>query len=118
MAKHLPANRVELLHGTLDLLILQSLRWGPNHGFEIAQHIGRTTDDVLRVETGSLYPALHRLERQGLLDSEWGVSDVGARAKFYRLTTAGRKHLESEQKRWTAVSTAIGQILAHRPDEA
>jgi PadR family transcriptional regulator, regulatory protein PadR len=112
-----PANRVELLQGTLDLLVLQSLLWGANHGYAIAQHIGRTSGDVLRVETGSLYPALHRLERQGLVAAAWGISDVGARAKFYRLTAAGKKHLASEQRRWDTLTTAIAQVMAHRPEE-
>src|SRR5919107_3746508 len=92
-------NRIELLQGTLDLLILQTLRWGPQHGYGIAQAIRAGSSDVLQVETGSLYPALHRLERQGWVKSEWKNSEHNQRAKYYRITAAGRKQLQAEQSR-------------------
>ena len=88
-------SRVELLQGTLDLLILRTLQLGPSHGHAIAKHIQRTSSDLLQVETGSLYPALHRLEAQDWIDSEWQLSDKGKRAKYYRLTARGRRHSAS-----------------------
>src|SRR5215212_12063091 len=93
-------NRIELLQGTLDLLVLQTLLWGPHHGYGISQAIRVNSGDVLRVDTGSLYPALHRLERQGWVNSEWKVSENNQRVKVYRLTPAGKKHLASERSRW------------------
>src|SRR6202035_1838523 len=101
-------SRVELLQGTLDLLILHTLLPGPNHGHAIAKHIQRTSEDLLQVETGSLYPALHRLEAKGWIGASWEISDKGKRARFYRLTAAGRKHLTAEQSKWKALSRAIG----------
>jgi transcriptional regulator len=103
--------KLELLQGTLDLLILRTLRAGTAHGHAIAQHIRRTSDEVLQVETGSLYPALHRLEAQGLVDAQWELSDKGKRAKFYQLTRAGRKQLAAEQNKWQQLSAAIGRVL-------
>ena len=90
-------NRVELLQGTLDMLILRTLQWGPQHGHGIGQAIRTNSDELLRVETGSLYPALHRLEKQGWLSAEWGASPNNQRAKFYKLTAAGRRQLATEQ---------------------
>jgi transcriptional regulator len=105
------ASRVDLLQGTLDLLILRTLLFGPTHGHAIAKHIQRTSEELLQVETGSLYPALHRLEARGLIAASWELSDKGKRAKYYRLTAAGRKHLTSEQTRWDRFSRAMGLVL-------
>jgi transcriptional regulator len=102
---------MELLQGTLDLLILRTLRHGPSHGHAIAKHIQRTSEELLQVETGSLYPALHRLEAKGWIAASWELSDKGKRARFYRLTAAGRKHLAAEKSKWQALSRAIGLIL-------
>ena len=103
--------RVELLQGTLDLLILRTLQYGPSHGHAIARHIQRTSEELLRVETGSLYPALHRLEAQGWIDASWELSDKGKRAKYYRLTAKGRKQLAAEQSRWEQLSRAMTLVL-------
>ena len=103
--------RVELLQGTLDLLILRTLMTGPSHGHAIAKHIQRTSEDLLQVETGSLYPALHRLEAKGWIGASWDLSDKGKRARYYRLTALGRKQLASEQSKWQAFSRAMGLIL-------
>jgi PadR family transcriptional regulator, regulatory protein PadR len=103
--------RVELLQGTLDLLILRTLVAGPSHGHAIAKHIQRTSEESLQVETGSLYPALHRLEAQGWIEASWELSDKGKRAKYYRLTPAGRKQLASEKSKWKAFSRAMGLVL-------
>ena len=103
--------RVEILQGTLDLIILRTLLGGPAHGHAIAKHIQRTSEDLLQVETGSLYPALHRLEAKGWISASWDVSDKGKRARFYKLTPAGRKQLASEQSKWAAFSRAMGLIL-------
>ena len=104
-------SRVELLQGTLDLLILRTLLAGPSHGHAIAKHIQRTSEDLLQVETGSLYPALHRLEAKGWIGASWDLSDKGKRARYYRLTALGRKQLVSEQSKWQAFSRAMGLIL-------
>jgi len=104
-------SRVELLQGTLDLLILRTLMAGPSHGHAIAKHIQRTSEDLLQVETGSLYPALHRLEAKGWIGASWDLSDKGKRARYYRLTALGRKQLASEQSKWQAFSRAMGLIL-------
>ena len=104
-------SRVELLQGTLDLLILRTLMAGPSHGHAIAKHIQRTSEDLLQVETGSLYPALHRLEAKGWIGASWDLSDKGKRARYYRLTALGRKELASEQSKWQAFSRAMGLIL-------
>src|SRR5438128_12292892 len=103
--------RIEFLQGTLDILILQSLRRGPEHGHAIAQHIKRTSEEVFHVETGSLYPALHRLEAKGWIAASWELSDKGKRARFYRLTPLGRKQLAGEQAKWDSFSRAMGLIL-------
>lgn len=110
-------NRIELLQGTLDMLILQTLRWGPQHGYGIGQAIRSGSGEVLQVETGSLYPALHRLERQGWVKAEWGQSENKQRAKFYSLTAAGRKHLAAEQSRWNQMSAAIASLMKARESE-
>jgi PadR family transcriptional regulator, regulatory protein PadR len=104
-------SRVELLQGTLDLLILRTLMAGPSHGHAIAKYIQLTSDDLLQVETGSLYPALHRLEAKGWIGASWDLSDKGKRARYYRLTALGRKQLVSEQSKWQAFSRAMGLIL-------
>jgi transcriptional regulator len=107
--------RLELLQGTLDMLILRTLQWGPRHGHGIGQAIRRQSEELLRVETGSLYPALHRLVKRGWLKSEWGVSEANQRAKFYRLTAAGRAQLIREQHRWSQLVRAIGRIMNPAP---
>src|SRR5687767_10562721 len=104
-------SRVELLQGTLDLLILRTLLGGPAHGHSITKHIQRTSEDLLQVETGSLYPALHRLEAKGWIAASWNLSDKGKRARFYRLTPLGRKQLAAEQSKWEAFARAMGLIL-------
>jgi PadR family transcriptional regulator, regulatory protein PadR len=101
----------DLLRDTLDLLILKTLARGSQHGYAIAEYIHQTSNDVLRVEEGALYPALHRLELRGLLASEWGVSDNNRRAKYYRLTALGRKQLVEETAHWARMSSAIARIL-------
>jgi len=103
--------RVELFQGTLDLLILRALRRGPAHGHAIATHIRQTSEDLLKVETGSLYPALHRLEAKGWVDASWDLSDKGKRARYYRLTRAGRTQLSAEQSKWEAFSRAMRLLL-------
>ena len=105
------ADAGEMLRDTLDMLILKTLRGGPMHGFAIAESIEERSENVLRVEEGALYPALHRLEVRGLLDAKWGVSDNNRRAKFYRLSAAGRKQLERDSERWRMMSAAIVRIM-------
>ena len=104
-------SRLELLQGTLDLLILRTLLTGPSHGHAIAKHIQRTSEELLQVETGSLYPALHRLEGKGWIAASWELSEKGKRARFYRLTPLGRKHLVAERSKWEAFSRAMGLVL-------
>ena len=111
-------SRVELLQGTLDMIILQTLRWGPRHGYGIAQMIRATSREALRVETGSLYPALHRLEKQGWISADWDVSENGQRVRVYRLTAAGRKQLQSERSRWEQLATAIARIMSEPRESA
>jgi PadR family transcriptional regulator, regulatory protein PadR len=106
-----PPTRVEFLQGTLDLLILRTLLGGPSHGHAVAKHIQRTSEDLLTVETGSLYPALHRLEAKGWIAASWELSDKGKRAKYYRLTALGRKNLVTENSKWQAFARAMGLIL-------
>ena len=103
--------RTDLLQGTLDLLILRSLGTGPNHGYGIASRIHQLSQDELRVEEGSLYPALYRLEEQGLIDSEWGPSENNRRAKFYRLTRKGRAAAQQEEESWVRLSGAVTRVL-------
>src|SRR5215471_21540325 len=93
-------NRLDLLQGTLDMLILRKLQWGPQHGHGVGQAIRQSSAHVLQIERGSLYPALHRLEAQGFISSEWKQSELNRRAKYYRLTTAGKKQLADEQSKW------------------
>lgn len=104
-------DRIELLQGTLDMLILRTLQWGPQHGHGIAKTIRANSEELLQVETGSLYPALHRLEKQGWLSSEWGLSPNNQRAKFYKLTAAGKKHLIAEQSKWDSLVKAIAGVM-------
>jgi PadR family transcriptional regulator, regulatory protein PadR len=111
-------NRIELLQGTLDLLILQTLRWGPQHGYGISQAIRGNSGEVFQVDTGSLYPALHRLEKQEWIHSEWKVSENKQRVKAYRLTAEGRKRLASERSRWKQVMEAMAGILNPAGEES
>jgi len=109
-------DRLELVQGTLDMLVLRTLRTGPAHGHQIAKHIQRTTDEVLRVEHGSLYPALQRLEDQRWIKAKWGISTNNRKARFYSLTAKGRKQLLSETSQWRRLAAAIGRVLG--PEEA
>jgi transcriptional regulator len=101
----------DLVQGTLDMLVLKSLGRGAKHGYSVAEWIQQTSDSVLRVEEGALYPALHRLELKGLLRSEWGTSENNRRAKYYSLTAAGRKHLAAETEHWGRMTAAIARVL-------
>jgi PadR family transcriptional regulator len=103
--------RIDLPQGTLDLLILKTLALGPQHGWAVSERIQQISSDVLRVQQGSLYPALHRLERRGWIKAQWGASENNRRAKFYELTEAGRKQLEAEESAWRKLAAAVGQIL-------
>ena len=118
MAKLKDQNRIELLQGTLDLLILQTLRWGTQHGYGISQAIRAGSKEVLQVETGSLYPALHRLEKRGWVLSEWKRSENKQRAKYYRLTAAGKKQLVVEQSRWSQIVEAVAALKEPQESEA
>ncbi|MGH9743274.1 MAG: PadR family transcriptional regulator [Candidatus Acidiferrum sp.] len=111
-------NRIELLQGTLDLLVLQTLRWGPQHGYGISQAIRLHSGDILQVDTGSLYPALHRLERQKWVAADWKVSENKQRIRVYRLTSKGKKQLELERSRWAQVSDAIAGVLNPTREES
>ena len=104
-------NKIEILQGTLDLLILQTLQWGPQHGYGLSQAIRANSGDILSVDTGSLYPALHRLERQKWISSEWKMSENNQRVKVYQLTSTGKKQLASERSRWEQFTDAIAGIL-------
>jgi len=107
----MPHRPLDLLQGTLDLLVLKTLSWGPAHGYTVARWIQQLTDDVLQVGEGSLYPALHRLAEQGWVESEWRRSENNRKAKFYRLTTAGRAQLRAESATWSRFATAIAKVL-------
>ena len=115
MATHSDDQRLELLQGTLDMLVLRTLQWGSRHGHGIGQAIRAQSDDLLKVETGSLYPALHRLVKRGWLKAGWGVSEANQRAKYYRLTAAGKAQLVREQDRWSRLVHAIGRIMNPAP---
>ena len=108
-------SRIDLLQGTLGMLILRALQWGPQHGYAISQALRTQSDEILHVETGSLYPALHRLEKQGWVRSEWRQTEANQRAKFYSLTAAGRKQLVEEHARWKQMVQAIGNIMDTAP---
>ena len=103
--------RGTLLQGTLDLLVLKTLSWGPRHGYAIARWIEDTTDDALRIEEGSLYPALYRMERRGWIDAAWGKSEIGQRIKVYSLTTKGRTQLRTESAQWSTFTAAVAKIM-------
>lgn len=107
-------DRAELLQGTLNLLILQTLQWGEQHGYGISQAIRSGSNDVLQVDTGSLYPALHKLQKRGWIEAEWKISENNQRAKYYRLTTAGRKQLAEEQSRWRRVVEGVEALMKPR----
>jgi transcriptional regulator len=111
VSKRQPESKVELLQGTLDMLILRTLLWGPQHGHGVGQTIRHGSDDLLRIERGSLYPALHRLEAQGLIAAEWRASEHNRRAKYYRLTPAGRKQLAREESKWERLVRTIGRVM-------
>jgi PadR family transcriptional regulator, regulatory protein PadR len=115
MERSASPTRLDLLQGTLDMLILQTLQWGPQHGYAISQMIRMQSSEVLQVETGSLYPALHRLQKQKFVKSEWDTTDANQRAKFYTLTPAGRKQLLRERDRWAQLVAAIGGVLNPAP---
>jgi transcriptional regulator len=102
---------VDLLQGTLDVLVLKTLSWGPMHGYSVARALEQLTDDVLRIEEGSLYPALHRMERRGWITSEWGLSENNRRARYYKLTTEGRRQLRAEASTWSVFSLAVSKVL-------
>ena len=105
------ADKIDVLQGTLDLLILQTLQWGPQHGHGIGQAIRARSGDLLQVEHGSLYPALHRLRRQGWIEAEWGTTDNHQRARFYRLSTQGKKQLVDEEARWKLFVKAMTRVM-------
>ena len=105
----------DFLHGTLDLLILRTLSWGPRHGYAIARWLETGSGDALQIEDGSLYPALYRLERKGWIEAEWGITETKRRAKFYRLSRAGRDHLRRQTAQWVEFSAAVSRILAPAP---
>jgi transcriptional regulator len=109
------AEKLEVLQGTLDLLVLRTLQWGPQHGHGIGQAIRAKSDDLLQVDHGSLYPALHRLQREGWIAAEWGVTEKRQRAKFYRLTAAGKKQLVHQEARWKLFVRTVARVL--RPQE-
>jgi transcriptional regulator len=104
-------DRIELMQGTLDMLVLRTLQWGPQHGHGIGQAIRAMSEDALQVEHGSLYPALHRLERQGWLKGEWKVSEARRRAKYYSITPAGKKQLATEESKWNALVATIARVM-------
>jgi PadR family transcriptional regulator PadR len=110
--------KIDLLQGTLDLLVLKTLSVGPMHGYRIAQKIQQLSDEVLRIEEGSLYPALYRMEQKGLIESEWGVSESNRQAKFYKLTRKGRREMDEEAASWGRLSAAVARVLKSIEQEA
>jgi transcriptional regulator len=108
----MPKTRPDHLHGTLDALVLKALSWGPRHGYAVARWLEQTSDEALRIEEGSLYPALYRLDERGWIEAQWGVSELGRRAKFYRLTSRGRAQLARETAEWTRFAAAVSRVLA------
>jgi transcriptional regulator len=111
MTDHNATEKIELLQGTLDMLILRTLQWGPQHGHGIGQAIRQSSADLLKIERGSLYPALHRLEARGLISAEWKSSELNRRAKYYRLTAAGKEQLATEQSKWKLLVRAITRVM-------
>ncbi|HSJ32314.1 MAG TPA: PadR family transcriptional regulator [Longimicrobiales bacterium] len=107
--------KVDLLQGTLDMLVLKALSWGSMHGYEVTRWLEERSGDALRIEEGSLYPALHRLARRGLVKAEWGVSENNRRAKYYTLTTDGRRQLRAEATSWEQFAAVVGRVLAAQP---
>ena len=105
------ADPKDRLHGTLDALILKTLSWGPRHGYAVARWLEDTTSEALQIEEGSLYPALYRMEKKGWIEHEWGTSELGRKAKFYKLTTAGRRHLRQETEEWSAFVRTVSLVL-------
>ena len=110
-----PDTAKDRLHGTLDLLVLKTLTWGPRHGYAIARWLEEATENTIQLEEGSLYPALYRMERKGWIEAEWGTSELGRKAKFYRITTLGRRHLRSETAEWSKLARAIALVLTPAP---
>ncbi len=108
----MPVQSVDLLQGTLEFLVLKTLSWGPRHGFAIARWIRKTTDDALEIEEGALYPALHRMERRGWIESDWGVTENNRRAKYYQITRLGKDQLRREESSWTRYVSAVSKIMA------
>src|SRR6476660_4188077 len=112
------AGSLDLLQGTLDVLVLRALTWGPMHGYAVARFINRGSDGTFKVLDGALYTSLHRMEERGWVESEWGNSETGKRAKFYRLTTAGRRAVRSETTNWNDYVAAVARVLAATPEPA
>ncbi len=112
------ATSLDLLQGTLDVLVLRALTWGPMHGYAVARFINQGSDGTFKVLDGALYTSLHRMEERGWVESEWGNSDTGKRAKFYRLTTAGRRAVRSETTNWNDYVAAVARVLAATPEPA
>ena len=106
------SRELDLLQGTLDLLVLKTLTWGPRHGYAVARWVSQATDDDLQIEDGALYTALHRMERRGWIDAEWGVSENNRRAKYYQLTADGRRQLRARTQSWTRYAQAVSKVLA------
>lgn len=114
----MPRNVIDAVQGTLDFIILKTLSWGEMHGYAVANWIKQATEEELQIEEGTLYPALHRLEHKGLIDAEWGLSDNNRRAKFYRLTSEGRRELRARTSDWQRYARAVERVLTLRPGQA